>query len=45
MWLCEAAHVPIVWATQVPERLAKKGQPTRAEISDVAWPSAQNASC
>lgn len=33
--VCEAAHVPVVWATEVLDRLAKKGMPTRAEISDV----------
>ena len=36
LWLCEAAHVPVVWATQVLERLAKKGTPSRAEITDAA---------
>ncbi len=36
LWLCEAAHVPIIWATQVLENLAKTGMPTRAEISDAA---------
>ncbi|MFN8465098.1 MAG: pyruvate kinase [Caldilineaceae bacterium] len=34
LWLCEAAHVPVIWATQVLEGLAKSGQPSRAEISD-----------
>ncbi|MCG8477215.1 MAG: pyruvate kinase, partial [Cytophagales bacterium] len=37
--LCEAAHVPLVWATQVLEDLAKQGKPTRAEISDVSLAS------
>ena len=36
LWLCEAAHIPVIWATQVLENLAKTGIPTRAEISDAA---------
>jgi pyruvate kinase len=36
LWLCEAAHVPVVWATQVLDELAKRGQPSRAEITDAA---------
>ena len=36
MWICEAAHVPVVWATQVLEDLAKKGRPARAEVTDAA---------
>lgn len=36
LWLCEAAHVPVIWATQVLERMAKKGLPSRAEVSDAA---------
>ncbi len=36
LWLCEAAHVPVIWATQVLENLAKTGIATRAEISDAA---------
>jgi pyruvate kinase len=36
LWICEAAHVPVVWATQVLESLAKKGVPSRAEITDAA---------
>jgi pyruvate kinase len=35
LWLCEAGHIPVIWATQVLENLAKTGIPTRAEISDV----------
>jgi pyruvate kinase len=34
--MCEAAHVPVVIATQVLETLAKSGLPTRAEITDAA---------
>jgi pyruvate kinase len=36
LWLCEAAHVPVIWATQVLEGLAQKGLPSRAEITDAA---------
>lgn len=36
LWLCEAAHVPVIWATQVLESLAKKGMPSRAEVTDAA---------
>ncbi len=36
LWLCEAAHLPVIWATQVLEQLAKDGLPSRAEISDAA---------
>ncbi|SDB93182.1 pyruvate kinase [Raineyella antarctica] len=36
MWICEASHVPVVWATQVLEDLAKTGTPARAEVTDAA---------
>ena len=36
LWLCEAAHVPVIWATQVLESLARGGLPSRAEITDAA---------
>ena len=36
LWLCEAAHVPVIWATQVLENLVKRGIPSRAEITDAA---------
>ncbi len=36
LWLCEAAHVPVIWATQVLESLARGGRPSRAEITDAA---------
>jgi pyruvate kinase len=43
LWLCEAAHVPVIWATQVLEGLAKEGLPTRAEVTDAAM--ANRAEC
>jgi pyruvate kinase len=43
LWLCEASHVPVIWATQVLEGLAKGGVPTRAEVSDVVM--ADRAEC
>ena len=36
MWLCEAAHVPVIWATQVLDTLARTGRPSRAEVTDAA---------
>jgi pyruvate kinase len=36
LWICEAAHMPVIWATQVLETLAKEGLPSRAEITDAA---------
>ena len=43
LWLCEAAHLPVIWATQVLEQLAKSGLPSRAEISDAAM--SERAEC
>jgi pyruvate kinase len=43
MWMAEAAHVPVIWATQVLENVAKTGQPSRAEITDAAM--AERAEC
>src|SRR5271165_2658185 len=34
LWMCEAAHVPVIWATQVLESLAKEGIASRSEITD-----------
>jgi len=36
LWICEAAHIPVIWATQVLESLAKTGVPSRSEITDAA---------
>jgi len=39
----KAAHVPVIWATQVLEVLAKEGTPTRSEITDAFL--SQRAEC
>ncbi|MCO4762246.1 MAG: hypothetical protein KC502_12120 [Myxococcales bacterium] len=36
LWLCEAARVPVIWATEVLQQLTKTGIPTRAEVTDAA---------
>ncbi len=36
LWICEAAHVPVIWATQVLEDLANTGVPSRSEVTDAA---------
>ena len=43
LWLCEAAHVPVIWATQVFEGLVKTGLPSRAEVTDAAM--SERAEC
>jgi len=43
LWLCEAAHLPVIWATEVLDQLARTGQPSRAEVTDAAM--AQRAEC
>jgi pyruvate kinase len=43
LWVCEAAHVPVVWATQVLDRFVRKGVPSRSEITDAAM--AERAEC
>jgi len=36
LWVCESAHVPVIWATQVLEGLTKRGHASRAEVTDAA---------
>lgn len=43
LWVCESAHVPVIWATQVLEGLSKRGHATRAEITDAAMAQAAEA--
>ena len=43
LWLCEAAHLPVIWATEVLDQLARTGKPSRAEVTDAAM--SQRAEC
>jgi pyruvate kinase len=43
LWLCEAAQIPAIWATQVLEGLIQEGLPSRGEMTDAA--SAVQAEC
>lgn len=43
LWIGEAAHVPVIWATQVLEHLVKKGTHSRGEMTDAAM--AARAEC
>lgn len=43
LWLCEAAHTPVVWATQVLDGYVRDGVASRAEMTDAAM--AQRAEC
>ena len=36
LWICEAAHIPVIWATQVLESLNKSGVAARSEITHAA---------
>jgi len=43
LWICEAAHVPVIWATQVLENLVKNAVPSRSEMTDAAM--SERAEC
>lgn len=43
LWLCEAAHVPAIWATQVLDQLVREGVASRPETTDAAM--GQRADC
>jgi pyruvate kinase len=43
LWLGQAAHVPVVWATQVLDQLIHEGVSTRPETTDAAM--GQRADC
>ncbi len=43
LWVCEAAHVPVIWATQVLDNFLKNGVRHRGEMTDAAM--AERAEC
>ncbi|CAN5192533.1 pyruvate kinase [soil metagenome] len=43
LWLSEAGHVPVIWATEVLDSMARTGLPSRAEVTDAAM--AERAEC
>jgi pyruvate kinase len=43
LWICEAAHTPVIWATEVLDSMARTGTPSRAEVTDAAM--AERAEC
>jgi pyruvate kinase len=43
LWIGEAAHIPVIWATQVLEHLVREGAPIRGEMTDAAM--AARAEC
>jgi pyruvate kinase len=43
LWLCEAAHAPVIWATQVLDTFVHKGVHARGELTDAAM--AERAEC
>ncbi|MEA5598809.1 pyruvate kinase [Rivularia sp. UHCC 0363] len=43
LWICEAAHIPVIWATQVLESLVKNGVSSRSEMTDAAM--SERAEC
>ncbi len=43
LWMCEAAQLPVIWATEVLDQLARTGRPSRSEITDAAM--SERAEC
>lgn len=43
LWLCEAAHTPVIWATEVLNQFVKEGVMNRPETTDAAM--SQQADC
>ena len=45
LWMCEAAHIPVIWATQVLEGLPRPASRRVPKSPMRPWASAPNASC
>jgi pyruvate kinase len=45
LWLCEAAHVSVIWATQVLESIAKKEPGLGLNLPMRPWRPERNVSC
>jgi pyruvate kinase len=43
LWACEVAHIPVIWATQVLDTLARTVSPSRAEVTAAAM--SERAEC
>jgi pyruvate kinase len=43
LWLAESAHLPVIWATEVLDKMARTGRPSRSEVTDAAM--ADRAEC
>ncbi len=45
LWLCEAAHLPVIWATEVLDQLARAANRHARKSPTRPWLNAPNASC
>ena len=43
LWLCEAAHVPVIWATQVLDRFVQRASARGPRSPTRRWPSGPSA--
>jgi pyruvate kinase len=43
LWICEAAHIPVIWGTNVLESIVSKGEPSHLEMTDAAM--SERAEC
>ena len=45
LWLCEAAHLEVIWATEVLDNLARIGRPSVRRSPTLRWRNRRSASC